>query len=396
MFKLGYGTQCLLALLLGAFFGNYAPLEWTQFIEPVGQAFIQLLYFIVVPLIFLTLLASFSRLESFHQAKSILSRTLFWFLFTAALASLVGLAIGVWFDPGAQISLHEQATLETMREVPQFADVLLNMLPGDILQQIIDRQIIPVILASLIVGFALVKHAESTLRLRVVIQEASQVMFQITRWILRVAPLGIFALIAQVTATYGWAAINPLLWFIAAIYAACLIQLLVYGLIVWIYAGITPWKFYQAIYPMQLMAFSTSSTLATLPVTINTLNTRLHIPESLTAFIAPLSSNMKMDGCGAIYPMIVAIFTATVFQIDLTTYDYIVLLITATIATIGTAGVPGTASITATVVLSSIGLPLEGLAIVIGIDKIVDVIRTTINVTGSAVTAVCVQKGIGY
>ena len=356
MFKIGYGTQCLLALVLGAIFGNYAPVDWTTFIKPVGLAFIQLLYFIVTPLIFLTLLASFSRLESFHQAKNILTRTMFWFLFTAAFASIVGLAVGLWFDPGALIVLTDNIPLEKVREVPQFADVLLNMLPGDILQQIIDHQIIPVIIASVIVGFALVKHAEQTVRLRIVIQEASQVMFQVTRWILRLAPFGIFALIAQVTATYGWSAISPLIWFMVAVYVACFIQLIVYGLIVWIYAGMTPWKFYQAIYPMQLTAFSTSSSLATLPVTINTLNTRLKIPESLTAFIAPLGTTMKMDGCGAIYPMIVAIFTATVFQIDLTMYDYIVLLITATIATIGTAGVPGTASITATVVLVLIEL----------------------------------------
>jgi len=394
MHKFGYGTQCLLALILGALFGNYAPIAWTTFIEPVGQAFIQLLYFIVTPLIFLTLLASFSRLESYHQAKNILSRTLFWFLLTAAFASLVGLAIGLWFDPGALMTLEDGMKFDQVREVPPFADILLNMLPGDILQQIINHQIIPVIIASVIVGFALVKHAEQAQRLRIVIQEASQVMFQVTRWILRLAPFGIFALIAQVTATYGWSAISPLVWFIVAIYVACFVQLIIYGLIIWIYAGMTPWKFYQAIYPMQLTAFSTSSSLATLPVTINTLNMRLKIPESLTAFIAPLGTTMKMDGCGAIYPMIVAIFTATVFQIDLTLYDYIVLLITATIATIGTAGVPGTASITATVVLASIGLPLEGLAIVIGIDKIIDVIRTTINVTGSAVTAVCVEKGI--
>lgn len=394
MMKIGFGTQCLLALVLGGIFGSVAPISWTMAIEPIGRGFIGLLYFIVIPLVFITILSSFSRLEGYHQAKNILGRTLFWFLFTAAIASVVGLIVGLWFDPGATIHFQDSEHIQQVREIPPFADILLNMLPGDILTQIINHQILPVIIAALLIGFALVKQAEHVPQIREILQQASLIMFQATRWILRLAPFGIFALIAQVTATYGWGAIKPLAWFVAAVYVACFIQLFVYGLIVWFYAGMKPWDFYRAVYPMQLTAFSTSSSLATLPVTINTLNTRLKIPESLTAFIAPLGSNMKMDACGAIYPMIVAIFTATMFSIDLTMYDYIVLLITATIATIGTAGVPGTASITATVVLASIGLPLEGLAIVIGIDKIIDMLRTAINVTGTAVTAVCVDKGL--
>jgi len=160
-----------------------------------------------------------------------------------------------------------------------------------------------------------------------------------------------------------------------------------------VFARISPWHFYKAIWPMMVMAFSTSSTMATLPVTMTTLTTRLKLPEKIVSFIAPLGATMKMDGCGAIFPVLVAIFTAYVFDIPLGVEEVVLLSLTAVIATIGTAGVPGTASIMATVVLASVGLPLEGLALVIGIDKIVDLIRTTVNVTGTAVCSALVAAG---
>jgi Na+/H+-dicarboxylate symporter len=184
----------------------------------------------------------------------------------------------------------------------------------------------------------------------------------------------------------------PLGKFIFAIYAACFLQLIAYMLLVIFVARKNPITFIREFWPAMIMAFTTSSSLGTLPVSLECLVDRVKIRERVAGFVAPLGATMKMDGCGAIYPAIVCVLTANILHIDLSMQQYILIILTSTIATIGTAGVPGTASIMATVVLTSVGLPLEGLALVIGIDKIVDMMRTLTNVTGSGVCALIVDK----
>jgi Na+/H+-dicarboxylate symporter len=188
----------------------------------------------------------------------------------------------------------------------------------------------------------------------------------------------------------------PLIKFIAAIYIACAIQIVFYAILITVTTRRNPLTFFKQIYPAMITAFTTSSSLGTLPVTIETLVDRVGTSRQVTGFVAPLSATMKMDGCGAIYPAIVCILTASVFGIHLSILQLLVIVITAAIATIGTAGVPGTASIMATVVLTSVGLPLEGLALVIGIDKIVDMMRTMTNVTGGAVCTTIIDSQVKH
>jgi Na+/H+-dicarboxylate symporter len=219
-------------------------------------------------------------------------------------------------------------------------------------------------------------------------------MFKITRRVIRLSPYGIFALLVPVGAQYGLETLLPLSKFIIAIYSACIVQIIVYALLIALIAKRNPIKFFINFYPAMVTAFTTTSSLGTLPVTLDSLTKRVKISEKVASFVAPLGATMKMDGCGPIYPAIVCILTANIFGIDLSTYQYVLIIITAAVATIGTAGVPGTASIMATVVLSAVGLPLQGLALVIGIDKIIDMIRTMTNVTGSGVVATIVDSSI--
>jgi uncharacterized protein len=390
--KIGFGNQCLLALVLGLIFGHYASDQLVGYIIPFGIAFFKLLTLIVVPLTFSTIVASFSKLEDITLVRSLGVNTLIWFVITAIIASVIGVGVGLLVNPGINLSLDPSLIASYHpRQIPNLSSVFLDMLPGNLIAQIADGKIIPVILFAIFFGIAITSLGKQAGHLRVFFTEFSLVMFKITRVVIRLSPIGIFALVAKVGHDYGLQTILPLLSFIAAIYIGCFLQLFVYMILISSVARRNPFKFIKQFWPAMITAFTTSSSLGTLPVTLETLVDRVKIRERVAGFVAPLGATMKMDGCGAIYPAIVVILTANIFHIHLSIYQYVIVVITSAIATIGTAGVPGTASIMATVVLASAGLPLEGLALVIGIDKVVDMMRTMTNVTGGGVVATIVD-----
>lgn len=392
MRKIGFGNQCLLALIIGLIAGRFLPQSVVNIITPFGDAFLKLLQLIVVPLTFSTIVASFAKLDDIALVKRLGTRTLLWFVITALIAATVGIIVGRIFNPGEGLSLTMAASDYQARTIPSISQTFLDMVPGNLIGQVASGKVIPIIIFAVFFGLALTAVGEKGKTVRTFFDEFSQVMFVITRKIIRLSPYGIFALLVAVGNQYGIATLLPLGKFIIAIYVACAVQLIVYAILITVVAKRNPISFFKQFWPAMITAFTTSSSLGTLPVTMETLVDRVKISERVTGFVAPLSATMKMDGCGAIYPAIVCIMTATVFGIHLSAQQYILIAITAAVATIGTAGVPGTASIMATVVLTSVGLPLQGLALVIGIDKIVDMMRTMTNVTGGGVCATIVDK----
>ncbi len=381
---MGFGVQCLLALALGAAFGLFVHPMVVGWVAPLGDAFIQLLKMIIIPLTFPLIVTSFAKIEDIAHIQRLGLKTFFWFVITAVIAAAIGLGTGLLFNPGSTFASVPPGELSV---VPPFAEIILNMIPGNLIGQGAAGQIIPVIIFAILFGVALALVGETAKPVRDFFAAFAEVMFKITRWIIRLAPIGIFSLISQVTSTYGIKGLLPFATFILTVYVACFLQLIVYAILTIGVVRTSPIRYFKAIWPCMLTAFTTSSSLGTLPVTISTLIKRVGVPEQVTSFVAPLGATMKMDGCGAIYPAIVALFTAGLFHIHFGIEQYIVIIITCAIATIGTAGVPGTASVMAMVVLSAVGLPFAGLAMVVGIDKIIDMMRTTVNVTG---TATCV------
>lgn len=391
MKKIGFGNQCLLALVLGLIFGHYASDGLLSFVIPFGLAFLKLLKLIIIPLTFSTIVASFAKLENITFVRKLGLSTLFWFILTAIIASTIGVIIGTIFAPGVGLSLGSGISNYVPREIPSISSTLLDMLPGNLIGEIAEGKVIPVIIFALFFGVALTSLHEKGETLKAFFDQFSQTMFKITRVIIRLSPIGIFALIAKVSHDYGFDTLYPLAKFILAIYVACILQILVYMILVLLVARKNPYVFIRNFWPAMITAFTTSSSLGTLPVTLERLVDNVRVREKVAGFVAPLGSTMKMDGCGAIYPAIVCILTANILHIDLSMQQYLLIILTASIATIGTAGVPGTASIMATVVLVSVGLPLEGLALVIGIDKIIDMMRTMTNVTGAGVCTLLVD-----
>ncbi len=390
--KLGFGNQCLLALVFGLIIGHYLPTSVVNtYISPFGKAFLKLLQLIIVPLTFSTIVASFSKLENISMVKQLGFKTIFWFILTALIASSIGVIVGVVIAPGTNL-IQNSLSGYTPRTIPSISETLIDMLPGNLIQEVANGKIIPIILFAIFFGIALTSLHEKGNTVKAFFSEFSETMFKITRVIIRMSPIGIFALIAEVGNSYGIETLIPLAKFIIAIYLACILQLIVYGILITVFAKKNPFKFFKEFYPAMVTAFTTSSSLGTLPVTLETLVDRVKVKKQVAGFVAPLGATMKMDGCGAIYPAIVCVLTANLFHIPLSLQHYLIIIITASIATIGTAGVPGTASIMATLVLTSVGLPLNGLAMIIGIDKIIDMMRTTTNVTGSGTVSVLVNK----
>jgi len=270
-----------------------------------------------VPLTFSTIVASFSKLGHISYVKKLGISTLFWFLLTAIIASSIGVGVGFILAPGNGLYISNSAASSYMpRDIPSISSTLLNMVPGNLIGEISEGKVIPVIIFALFFGIALTSLYENGQNLRVFFDEFSQTMFKITRVIIRLSPIGIFALTAKVGHDYGLDMLYPLGKFIFAIYAACFLQLIAYMLLVIFVARKNPITFIREFWPAMIMAFTTSSTLGTLPVSLECLVDRVKIRERVAGFVAPLGATMKMDGCGAIYPAIVCVLTANILHID--------------------------------------------------------------------------------
>lgn len=396
--KVSFGNRVFLAMFLGIAFGAIFK-KTTLVIEPIGQIYINLIKMLVIPLVTSAIISSITNLDDPAKLKSIGVKTLAWLVVTTAIASTIGVLLSLIFDPGAGIKL-TMDTAYKAKEIPNFGKVLIDLTPSNPVADAANAKIIPVIIFSMFVGVAITienaKKPEIVKPAIAVINGFAQVIFRITKMVLKITPYGVFALMAAVSAKYGLSKLLPLGKFIIAVYIACIVQVAVVhtGLLAFV-SKINPLKFFKAIYPAQVVAFTTRSSYGTLPATIKCLTSRVKISERIANFVAPMGASMGMNACGGLYPVMAAIFVARVYDTPLTFDRYLILILITTIASFGTAGVPGTASIMTTVVLASMGLPVEGIAMLVGVDTIIDMARTATNVTGSCVTAVLIANSEG-
>lgn len=271
------------------------------------------------------------------------------------------------------------------------------MLPSNPLAAIVENKIIPIVIFSMFIAIALViednTNKEKAKPFKDFILSAYDIVLRITKMVLRIIPYGVFALIATAAAKNGMDTLMSLIWVILAVYIAAFLQFLfVYTPLISFVARMNPLKFFKGIFPAQVVAFTSQSSYGTLPVTIKSLVEGVGVSENIASFVAPLGSTIGLNGCGGFYPAIVAIFAANVFNVEFTIYSYILIVLTAIISSIGIAGVPGSATMSTTVMLAALGLPIEALAMVIAVDSIIDMIRTATNVTGASVAALIVDQ----
>ncbi len=389
--KMPLWQKIFIGLILGLATGLIVG-ESAAALKPIGTLFINLIKMLIVPLIFVTLVSGIVAMEDLRKMRRIGIKTFLIYLGTTAIAITIGLTFGIVFEPGAGISLEGAKTM-TAKEAPALIDTFLNIVTKNPIASFANGNVLQIIFFAIMLGVSINLAGEKAKPVADFFSGFSEAMFKMTHVIISYAPIGVFGLMAWVSATYGIDLLMSLGKVILVVYAACIVHaIFTLGGTIAFVAKLNPLKFFKGIISAQSVAFTTTSSSGTLPVTTDNVVNNLGVSKPVSSFVLPLGATINMDGT-ALYQGVCAVFVAQAFGIDLTMADYGTIILTSTLASIGTAGVPGAGLIMLSLVLTSIGLPLEGIAIIAGIDRILDMARTTVNVTGDAMVSVLIAKG---
>lgn len=395
--KLGLTTVIFMALLLGAVTGlilhYYVPAGYvrdTLLINGAfyifGNGFLRGMRMLVVPLVFCSLVCGAMSIGDTKKLGKVGAKIIVFYMVTTALAITVALGIGNLINPGRNLDMSAVTIAETtVAESKGFADVILDIIPINPIQSLAEGNMLQIIFFALIVGVILAKQGERANAVSNFISQGNNIMMDMTIMVMKVAPIGVFCLIAKTFAAIGFDGFAPMLKYMGAVLIALGIQcFIVYMGMLKGFTGFSPMKFIKKFLPVMGFAFSTATSNATIPLSIETLDKKMGVSKKISSFTIPLGATINMDGT-AIMQGVAVVFVAQAFQITLTPADYLTVIATATIASIGTAGVPGVGLITLSMVFASVGLPVEGIGIIMGIDRLLDMARTAVNITGDAV-----------
>ena len=410
LLKLQLYTKVLIGLLVGVIFGVLAN-QWGfsafvfSYIKPIGSAFIKLISMVVVPLVFASLLVGTASLNDIRKLGRIGAKTVAYYLCTTIIAISIGLLLANTFKPGEglsqekrtqlteSVSEKEGAQIETALKKPTVTDILLNIIPTNPVKAFVEGKMLQIIFLALMAGICL--SLIPTERSRPVInffEGINELIIQMVHIIMKLAPYGVFALISAVVADFGLGILFVLLKYSLVVIIGLILQVtIVYSSAIKIFSKHKIRTFFRGIRPAQLIAFSSASSSATLPVTMECTEKNLGVPGQIASFALPLGATINMDGT-ALYQGVSAVFIAQFYGMGLTVPQQLTIVLTAVLASIGTAGAPMAGVITLAIVLKSIGVPLEGIALIMGVERILDMCRTVVNVTGDASCAVVVAS----
>ena len=391
--KLSLTAWIAIGLVLGIIAGlafQGAPAIATDYIKPFGTIYLNLIKMVVVPVVLLSIMQGIVSLQDVRKVGSIGVKTIAFYLCTTAVAVTLGLVFANILQVGAGYVISTEGLSYEASEAPGLMQTIVNIFPSNFVQPLADATMLQVIVIALFFGFGIILAGEKGKLAKDCVDSFAEVSFKVMMMILKLSPIGVFALICPVVATNGPDVLLPLLKVIVVAYTAYIVHVIVtYSLSVKAFAGLSPLKFFKVMSEPMLFAFSSASSVGTLPFNMDATQ-RLGARKEVSSFVLPLGATINMDGT-AIYQGVCAIFIAEIFGIDLTIAQQITIILTATLASIGTAGVPGAGMIMLAMVLESVGLPLEGIALVAGIDRILDMGRTTVNITGDAACTMCVD-----
>ncbi len=364
-----------------------------EILKPIGTLFINAIKMLIVPLVFCSLVVGVTAMQDSAKMGRMGIKSIVLYLMTTAVAITIGLGLGTLLTPGDGLNMVASATAAAAAtEAPSLVSTILGLIPKNPIEALAGGKILQIIVFALGLGIALNMIGEKAEPAVQVFNSLAEAMYKLTELVMKFAPYGIFALMAWVAGKYGMDVLLPLLKVIGAVYLGCVVQvLLVYTGAVSLIAGLNPVKYLKGIVNAQMVAFSSTSSSGTLPVSIRCARENLGVSKGTASFVLPLGATINMDGT-ALYQGVAALFVAQAFGIDLSTGDYLTIIATATLASIGTAGVPGAGLIMLSLVLTTVGLPMEGLAIIAGIDRLLDMARTSVNVSGDLMVAVLIGK----
>ncbi len=388
-------NKILIGLVLGVVAGLVVGPEGLGFVKkwiaPFGTLFINMIKMVIVPLVLASLIVGASSLGDVRKLGRIGGKTVSFYLLTTAVAVVIGIVMSLALSPGSGLQLPANAVYKG-KAAPPLMDVLVNMVPTNVFQAMLNADMLQIIVFALFVGIGITLVGQRAKPVESFFDGLAEITYKIVGVIMAFAPIGVFALILPVVAANGPKVLIPLAKVITAVYIGCLLHMgITYSTILKLVANFSPVRFFKGILPAQMIAFSTCSSAAALPVTMKNTQENLGVSKEVSSFVLPLGATINMDGT-AIYQGVSALFVAQIYGIDLSLSQMLVIVLTGTLASIGAAGVPGAGLIMLTLTLQSVGLPLEGIALIAGIDRVLDMARTTLNVTGDAVATVFVQK----
>lgn len=395
MKKMQLATKILIGLGLGILVGMFTPIDIADtYIKPFGDLFIRLIKMVIVPLVLSTLIVGASSVGDIKKLGRMGGKTLAYYMITTALAVTLGLILANVIQPGAGLQLPVDATYEG-KEAPSIAETILNIVPTNPIESMVQANMLQIIVFALFVGICITIVGKKAEPVKNFFDGFAEIMYKVTAIVMETAPYGVFGLMVPVVAKNGPSVLAPLFLVILTMYLGCVIHAgVIYSFAVKFFAKMSPLKFFRGMFPAQLIAFSSCSSSATLPVSMKCIEENLGVSKDVSSFVLPLGATINMDGA-SLYQGVCALFVAQVYGLDLSLAQQLTVVLTGTLASIGAAGVPGASLIMLTMVLSSVGLPLDGVALVAGVDRILDMARTTLNVTGDASAAVIVAASEG-
>ncbi|MEU9111937.1 dicarboxylate/amino acid:cation symporter [Streptomyces sp. NPDC048483] len=395
--KVPFWVQILAGLALGVLLGWVAKsgdIGWlTSTLQHVGDLFVQLLKLAVAPLVFFAILVSITNLRQVNNAARLATRTLLWFMATSLIAVAIGLAIGLLTNPGAGTGLTPKDG-KAPDHAGSWIDFLTGIVPTDIITPFTELNVLQIVFMAAVAGIAALQLGEKAEPVLNISRSVLDLLQKALWWVIRLAPIGTVGLIGNAIATYGWNLIGKYATFTVDVYIGCaLVMFGVYPLLLATVAKVNPLQFFRGAWPAIQLAFVSRSSVGTMPVT-QKVTERLGVPREYASFAVPFGSTTKMDGCASIYPAIAAIFIAQIFDVHLSIGDYILIAFVSVIGSAATAGLTG-ATVMLTLTLSTLGLPLEGVGLLMAIDPILDMMRTATNVAGQSVCTLLVAAREG-
>ena len=359
----------------------------------IGQGFIRLMQMLVVPLVFCSLVCGSMAIGDTRRLGKVGIKTIAFYLLTTAIAITVAILLASLINPGTGLDMGRIETTETaVGEKLSMADTLLQIIPTNPLGALASGEMLPIILFALIIGVILAHRGEKADTVSSFFSQFNDIMMDMTMGVMKLAPVGVFCLIARTFAGLGLDAFLPLLKYMLAVFLALALQgLVVYQVLLKLFTGLSPVRFLKKFAPVMAFAFSTATSNATIPLSIDTLHRKMGVSKKISSFTIPLGATINMDGT-AIMQGVAVVFAAQAFHIQLSAADFLTVIATATLASIGTAGVPSVGLITLSMVFNSVGLPVEAIGLIMGIDRILDMTRTAVNITGDAVCTTIVAR----
>ena len=410
--KLGLTTQIFIALIVGAIVGIvinsfFIDIDAVNdvlvsgFFYVIGQGFINLMKMLVVPLVFCSIVCGAAAIGDTKTLGSVGVRTIVFYLCTTMLAVAVALGVAKIINPGigldmsavenAKVAVDSSSTSTDVTMV----DTILNIIPTNPIASLANGEMLQIIFFALIIGVILAKLKDKAQLVANLFQQGNDIMMEMTMMIMKIAPIGVFCLIAKTFSQLGFSAMVPMFKYMITVVIALAVQCyVVYMIMLKIFAGLNPFKFAKKFFPVQAFAFSTATSNATIPLNIDTLEEKIGVSRKISGFTIPLGATINMDGT-SIMQGVAVVFVAQAFGIHLSPTDYLTVIATATLASIGTAGVPSVGLVTLAMVFDSVGLPVSGIGLIMGIDRILDMLRTAVNITGDAVCTTIVAKQNG-